>query len=130
MPRFSQRSLNNLSSCDPRLMALFMEVVRVYDCTIIEGHRSEERQDELYRTGFSKVQFPNSRHNSNPSLAVDVAPYPIDWNDRERFVAFGSFVRGLAHARNIPLRWGGDWDSDFDLRDQKFMDLVHFEIKE
>ena len=126
---FSPRSLNKLSSCDPRLKELFMEVVKVYDCTVLEGHRSKERQDELCRTGFSRVQYPNSRHNLVPSFAVDVGPYPIDWNDRERFVAFGSFVRGVAHVKGIPLRWGGDWDQDFDLKDQTFMDLVHFEIR-
>ncbi len=128
MASFSPRSLNKLSSCDSRLKELFMEVVKVYDCTVLEGHRSKERQDELCRTGFSRVQYPNSRHNLNPSFGVDVAPYPIDWNDRERFVAFGSFVRGVAHEKEIPLRWGGDWDQDFDLTDQTFMDLVHFEL--
>ena len=128
MPSFSTRSLDRLSTCEPRLVELFMEVVKVYDCSVIEGRRSRERQDELYRTGFSRVQYPNSRHNPKPSMAVDVAPYPIDWNDRERFVAFGSFVRGVAYARGIALRGGGDWDTDFDLKDQTFMDLVHFEI--
>lgn len=128
MPSFSTRSLDRLSTCEPRLVELFMEVVKVYDCSVIEGRRSRERQDELYRTGFSRVQYPNSRHNPKPSMAVDVAPYPIDWNDRERFVAFGSFVRGVAYARGIALRTGMDWDGDFDLKDQTFMDLVHFEI--
>ena len=128
MPEFSTRSMERLSTCDPRLVELFVEVVTVYDCSVIEGRRSRERQDELYRTGFSRVRYPNSRHNPNPSMAVDVAPCPIDWNDRERFVAFGSFVRGVAYARDVEIRWGGDWDRDFDLKDQTFMDLVHFEI--
>ena len=128
MASFSPRSLNKLSSCDPRLKELFMDVVKVYDCTVLEGHRSEERQDELYRTGFSRVQYPNSRHNLNPSFGVDVAPYPIDWNDRERFVAFGSFVRGIAHAKKLSIRWGGDWDMDGDTTDQTFNDLCHWEL--
>ena len=128
MPAFSTRSMERLSTCDPRLVELFMEVVKVYDCSVIEGRRSRERQDELYRTGFSRVQYPNSRHNPKPSMAVDVSPYPIDWNDRERFVAFGSFVRGVAYKMGVEIRWGGDWDGDFDLKDQTFMDLVHFEI--
>ena len=129
MAKFSPRSSIRLATCDGRLIDLFCDVVKVYDCTILEGHRTQPRQDELYRTKLSHVQYPNSRHNSDPSLAVDVAPYPIDWNDRERFVAFGSFVRGVAYEKGISLRWGGDWDQDFDLKDQTFMDLVHFEIR-
>ena len=26
------------------------------------------------------------------------------------------------------MRWGGDWDKDFDLDDQTFNDLCHFEL--
>ena len=74
---------------------------------------------------------PNySKHNQEPSLAVDVAPWPIDWNDSHRFYHFAGFVLGIAAALNIRLRWGGDWDSDFDLRDQTFFDLPHFELEE
>ena len=69
-----------------------------------------------------------SHHNSDPSRAVDVAPYPIDWNDTERFGRFAGFVLGMAAAMGIPLRWGGDWDRDNDTHDQKFNDLVHFEL--
>ena len=43
-------------------------------------------------------------------------------------MAFGSFVRGVAYKMGVEIRWGGDWDGDFDLKDQTFMDLVHFEI--
>lgn len=30
----------------------------------------------------------------------------------------------------VTLRWGGDWDSDTEVNDNSFDDLVHFEIKE
>lgn len=80
--------------------------------------------------GFSKVRFPNSRHNVNPSLAVDVAPWPIDWMDTERFIYFGGYVKGIAAQLGIPIRWGGDWDGDFELKDNLFNDYGHFEIQE
>ena len=32
---------------------------------------------------------------TNPSRAVDVVPYPIDWDDRERFHLFAGFVIAL-----------------------------------
>ena len=67
--------------------------------------------------------------NANPSRAVDVAPYPIDWSDRERFTYFAGFVKGIASQMGIDIIWGGDWDNDTDLKDNGFDDLVHFELK-
>ena len=128
MPRYSTTSRERLLTCHQDLQALFKEVIKEYDCTVIEGTRGKEKQDEYYRTGKSKVQFPNSKHNSQPSMAVDVAPYPIDWNDTNRFYHFGGYVQGVADRMGIGIRWGGDWDSDNDLNDQTFMDLVHFEL--
>lgn len=130
MPKFSGRSAVKLATCDNKLIKVFFEVIKEYDCTIIKGNRGKLRQNELFRTGKSKVEFPNSKHNSWPSLAVDVAPYPIDWNDTKRFYYFAGYVKGIANSMGIAIRWGGDWDSDNDLNDQTFMDLVHFELVE
>ena len=58
-----------------------------------------------------------------------LAPYPIDWNDKERFYFFAGYVKGIASQMGIELRWGGDWDSDNQLHDQTFMDLPHFELR-
>lgn len=74
MPRFSTRSRSRLHTCDERLVKLFNEVVKHFDCTIIEGHRGKEKQNEAYRKGNSKLKFPNGKHNKSPSIAVDVAP--------------------------------------------------------
>jgi hypothetical protein len=62
-------------------------------------------------------------------LAVDVAPYPVDWNDKERFYYFAGFVKGVASSLGISIRWGGDWNSDNNLKNQTFFDLPHFELK-
>ena len=59
MPRFSRRSLSRLETCDERLQKLFKEVVKHFDCTIIEGYRGKEKQNEAYNKGNSKVKFPN-----------------------------------------------------------------------
>lgn len=61
-------------------------------------------------------------------MAVDAAPWPIDWNDTDRFLVFGGFVLGTAREQGLVIRWGGDWDSDWNLRDQTFIDLPHFEL--
>ena len=103
-------------------------VIERFDCSVIEGHRDKERQDMMQETGMSKLAYPHSKHNHEPAQAVDVAPYPINWNDRERFVLFGGYVKGVADMLRIPIRWGGDWDGDTDTQDQTFHDLPHFEL--
>jgi peptidoglycan L-alanyl-D-glutamate endopeptidase CwlK len=129
MPRFSKKSKAKLSTCDLRLQKVFNEVIKHVDCSVLEGHRSKERQDKLYGEGKTKVTYPKGRHNNKPSLAVDVVPYPIDWDDRERFHLFSGFVIGLARGMGITLRWGGDWNMNFEVDDNKFDDFPHFEVR-
>lgn len=128
MPRYSNRSAIKLAECDERIQRVFNTVIETVDNTILVGHRNQEDQEEMYETGRSQLQWPNSLHNSLPSKAVDVAPYPIDWNDRERFTLFAGYVLGVAENMGIKLRWGGDWDRDFKTADNSFDDLVHFEL--
>ena len=130
MPNFSRKSQVRLGSCHEDLQRLFRLVVVDFDCIILEGHRGEEAQNAYFMEGKSKLQFPDSKHNSYPSLAADVAPYPVDWNDRERFYYFAGFVKGCAMYQGTKIRWGGDWDSDTFVHDQTFFDLPHFELIE
>jgi peptidoglycan L-alanyl-D-glutamate endopeptidase CwlK len=129
--RFSEASESRLETCDPRLQDLARAALKRWDFTVIEGHRSKRRQKQLYMAGKSKIDGESrlSKHNHSPSLAMDLAPYPIDWSDKERFLRFGSYVQGLADAMGIPIRWGGDWDGDTSTDDQSFDDLVHFELE-
>ena len=129
MPRFGKSSKQRLATCENRLQKVFNEVIKTVDCSILEGHRSAERQDKLFEEGKTKVKYPNGRHNADPSRAVDVAPYPIDWDDRERFHLFAGFVLGIAKSMGINLRWGGDWNQNFEVDDNQFDDFPHFEIK-
>ena len=129
MARFGKRSKERLSSCDDKLQKVFNEVIKHVDCSVLEGHRSGERQNKLYDEGKTKVRYPNGRHNANPSRAVDVVPYPIDWHDRERFHLFAGFVIGIAQSMGIKLRWGGDWNMNFDVYDNNFDDFPHFELR-
>ena len=128
MPKFSSTSLSRLETCDQQLQDLFREVIKNYDCSILCGYRTEEEQTKAFEAGNSSVQYPNSKHNSYPSKAVDVSPYPIDWDNRERFYHFAGYVRGIAKAQSIHLRWGGDWNGNFEITDNSFDDLVHFEL--
>ena len=128
MYKYSKRSIKKLESAHPDLQQLFNEVIKIIDCTVIFGHRTEAEQEEQHRLGHTSLHFPRSNHNKIPSLAVDVVPYPIDWHDRERFVYLAGIVKGIASQLGIKLRWGGDWDSDNELHDQTWMDLPHYEL--
>jgi len=132
MPKFSRRSKEILLTCDEDLQVVMNDVIRITDIKIISGLRGEVEQNYLFRTGLSKKMFPNSKHNSEVedalSEAVDIAPYPINWHDDERFYYTAGIVMGVAGMLGIELRWGGDWDMDDDLHDQTFMDLGHFEL--
>ena len=125
MPKFGKRSKERLRGIDARLVSVLNELIKIMDVTIIEGLRSEQRQEKLLKEGSTKTKF--SKHITGK--AVDLAPYPIDWNDRDRFHYMGGMIRGIAKQLNVPVRWGGDWDSDGETKDNRFDDLVHVEIK-
>ena len=129
MAKFGRTSRKRLETCDEDLQGLFQEVVKFFDCTIIEGHRDEATQNKYFDEGKSQVKYPNGKHNSSPSTALDCAPYPIDWEDTDRFYYFAGFVKGIAYNMGILIRWGGDWDDDTNVKETKFKDLVHFELR-
>tara|TARA_Y100001963_G_scaffold68502_1_gene95455 strand:+ start:5602 stop:6021 length:420 start_codon:yes stop_codon:yes gene_type:complete len=128
MPKFGTKSKKVLATCHPDLQKLFKEVVKKFDCTIIQGNRSVEEQEALYVGGKTKVKF--SKHNYIPAIAVDVTPYPVDFDNTDRHYYFGGYVLAIAERLGLNIRWGGDWDSDRETKDQTFNDLVHFELKE
>lgn len=140
MPRFSSTSLKRLETCEDDLQRLFKEVVKHFDCKILTGHRGKKQQDQAYNAGWSTLRWPLSKHNSKPSRAVDVAPYPLRWPDKitdpkqralewRRWYMFVGTVRGIASQMGISIRVGADWDGDMEIKDQNFHDLPHFELK-
>lgn len=126
--KYSKASQAKLGTCHDSLQLVFAEVIRHVDCTVLEGFRPEQVQNELFRSGKSQLMWPAGKHNQSPSLAIDVAPYPIQWKDRERFTLFAGFVLGIAAAKGVTLRWGGDWNRNFQVNENNFDDLVHFEL--
>ncbi len=131
MPHFSKRSNDKLETCHEDIVRVMRTVIQWYDFSIICGVRSEEAQTEAFESGFSTVQYPNSKHNATPPMlsnAIDIAPYPINWSDVRRFDILAGMVMMAADLLDVKLRWGGDWDSDDDVKDQKFNDVGHFEL--
>jgi len=146
MPKFSRESSQNLSTCHVDLQEIFSEVIKSFDCKIVCGWRGPTEQGAAFAEGASKLKWPLSKHNHQEkndagelvpmSLAVDAYPFPINFQDIHRFYYFAGFVVGVAdQLRSYGLisrgvRWGGDWNSDTEVKDNKFNDLCHFELIE
>ena len=152
MPKFSSGSLDKLETCHQDLQTLFTYVIKHFDCTIIYGHRSVAKQFSLFKQGRKEVNgiwiienplevvtykdgiTKKGKHNFTPSDAIDVIPYPIEWNNYERIRYFNGYVMGIAKmlkeygAIENNIRGGFDWDQDTILKDQSFNDLAHYEI--
>ncbi len=129
---WSKSSAAKLSTCDKRIIELMTAVCFLYDITVIEGHRSIDDQQKYYKDGKTKIDgvLKKGKHNCYPSKAVDIAPYPVNFKDINSFYFLGGIVKAEARRLNLNIRWGGDWDSDNDFRENLFNDLVHFEIVE
>ncbi|MFT5766751.1 MAG: peptidoglycan L-alanyl-D-glutamate endopeptidase CwlK [Halioglobus sp.] len=134
MPKFSTRSTDNLDECHEDLVLLFTTIVEHYDCSVICGHRGETEQRKAYDDGKSTLTWPKSKHNRWPAMAADVTPYPLDWNDIGGMYLFAGWALCTADKlyregkMTHRLRSGSDWDMDGKTVDQKFNDLVHFEL--
>ena len=102
------------------------EVIKVYDISIICGYRGKAEQDRAYKNGFSKLEFPKSKHNSTPSLAVDVYPYPTGLKDITEFKKMGKLIKDIAKKLleegliTHTIKWGGDY--------KNWKDYPHFEL--
>ncbi len=132
MPEYSygRRSKANLITCSFDIQRVFQEAIKHRDISITEGNRSNALQAEALAKGTSQLGPGESKHNVMPSKAVDAIPYPTteeDWENREYWVEWSSWIKGLATGMGITLISGFDWDNDFDLDDQKFYDGPHFE---
>lgn len=137
MPKFSQESFSKLSTCHPDLQALFYEVIKHFDCTIIEGYRNQVDQEADFLKGTTKLHYPAGKHNHHPSMAVDASPYPVNFNQERLSIWFGGYVLGIAQKlkdegkMTHSVRWGGAWDGlgRLDLPGQ-LNDADHFELVE
>ena len=126
---FSKRSLNNLKDVDVKLITICNVLIKHIDFTVIEGHRSLERQKELYDKGFSKIDgiSKKGKHNYLPSKAIDIIPYKKGYNPfdgtKESEQMFNDLYKEfdkVAKELNIKYEWGGNWMS--------FKDMPHYQV--
>lgn len=133
MPKFGAESERQLATCEPDLQRVLRAAIEVMDFTVVEGHRGEAAQNAAYAKGASKLPWPLGNHNSLPSKAADIAPYPVDWSDEkkalERFVFLQGIVWACATRLGIQVRLGIDWNRNLDMRDEKGLhDYPHVEL--
>ena len=130
--RYGVQSQLRLDSCEPAIQEVFRSAIRFVDIKIIDGHRSEERQKEMFAEGLTQLRWPDSNHNRSPSRAVDAIPYPFrqkDWNNIPMFSMFAGLILGIAAEKGIPMRAGIDWNRNLDPSDN-WVDGPHFELWE
>jgi len=128
MPTFSQRSLRARAELHPLLQQLVDAAIKEVDFVILDAQRGRAEQEKAFKGGFSKARFGQSAHNYVPAVALDIAPYPVDWNDAAKFRAVAKVFMKVAKDKKLPVRWGGDWDMDGDWKDERFLDWGHFEL--
>ena len=120
------RSKERLASVDEALQKVVLKAFETmpFDITVIEGIRDKARQEQLVKQGSSKTM--NSKHLTGK--AIDLAPYPVDWNNKSRFNLMAIEVMKASDELGIKIRWGGDWNMNGDWKDEKFYDGPHFEL--
>ena len=114
MPTFSKRSTDNLATCHRDLQKVAHEAIKHFDFTVIQGHRGKAEQNKAYREKKSKLQWPLSRHNKLPSLAMDCVPHPLNWQDKASFDKMGAVMKEAAKTVGVKIKWGGDFRDWYD----------------
>jgi len=122
-------SRQRMTELDSRLVLLLSDLDAIgFPYQVAVAHRGEEAQNKAHAEGKSDKEWPDSNHNTIPATAVDLVPDPLDYKDRERFVWMAGLMMGFAFKRGIKLRWGGDFNRNWKIRDEKLQDLTHFEL--
>ncbi len=116
----SELSVQRLGTCHPDLQRLVFAVAKLDNIAVLCGHRGEAEQVAAYHDGRSRLTWPQSKHNSLPSRAVDLARVPIDWRDTHGFCTLADVVKAQAAELGIKIVWGGDWKG--------LKDLDHFQL--
>ena len=135
------KSRANLKGVHPDLVRVVERAIKKtrVDFLVLEGVRTPARQLQLYAQGRTKpgdvvTWTKTSNHFAKADgfgHAVDLAPYPVDWEGPTRFPKFDAIAAAMFAASEelgIPIRWGADWDRDGKPRERGETDSPHFEL--
>lgn len=131
MPAFGARSREVLASCHPDLVRVMARAINIMDFSCIEGHRLREEHERLraHDPPRTNVTYEQSKHSRNPSHAIGVIPYPlVNWDHLPPFYQLNGVIMACAFVEGVELRWGGDWDRDWDVLYNRWNDLPHYEL--
>lgn len=138
MYKLGNKSKEKLKGVHPDLVKVIEKAISIseQDFTVLEGIRTPARQRQLYAQGRTApgpvvTWTLNSRHfvqQDGYGHAVDLAPWPIDWNTISKFDAIADAMFKAAKELGVAIRWGADWDSDGNPRERGETDSPHFEL--
>lgn len=140
----SKLSLSRLDGVNGSLQKVVKRAIQItsQDFAVVEGLRTREQcminwgkgrtAAQCIAKGISakyaqpSVARVTSLNNPFSSLhvtgrAVDLVPYPVDWNDLSKFKAIATAMKQAAKELGVSMDWGGDWKT--------FKDYPHFELK-
>ena len=133
MPVLGPKSREKLTGAHPDMVRVVERAIEItkQDFSVLEGVRTAERQRELYAQGRTKpgrivTWTLRSRHLTG--RAVDLVPYPLDWNTAAKFDAIYDAMMAAAKELKVEIRSGMDWDRDGRKREAKETDSPHFEL--
>lgn len=147
----SQRSLDRLVGVDERLQRVVKRAIELskQDFMVLEGVRTRQQCMTNYGKGRTIAQcvakdVPAQYANPNAAKvtwlndpfaskhvtgkAVDLVPYPVDWNDLKKFDVIAKAMLQAAKELGVAVRWGADWDGDGKPRERGESDSPHFEV--
>lgn len=138
MYKLGQASLKKLQGVHPDMAAVVNRAIELstQDFVVLEGVRTKTRQAELYAQGRTKpgpvvTWTQTSNHFIGADgwgRAVDLCPFPVDWDTPSKFDAVAAAMFAAARELNVAIRWGADWDVDGNSRERGESDSPHFEL--
>ena len=108
MPNFGNKSNLQINTCHPDLVLIAETAIKYYDFSVVCGIREKQAQNLAFARNWSKLKYPESRHNKSIIMyddsisdAMDLAPYSqklkkIDWNNKEAFRFLGGLIIGIS----------------------------------
>ena len=129
MPHFGSKSQERLIKVHPDLRRVLNSAIKEVDFTVVWGYRNEETQDQMYADGATKLPWPMSNHNTKPSRAVDIVPYPALYDATyEEFYELAAYMFEAAMDLEIRIMWGGHWKNYTGQGDMD-RDWAHWELR-
>jgi len=124
---YGKVSESRLVTCHPKLIELCRELIKWEDVHIVCGFRSEEAQELMFSMDRSLCHWPDSNHNKQPSLAVDLVPWSASrklclWEDMFMIGRMAGTFLQIARSFEIDIRYGPDF------MPAHIFDAYHFEL--